>query len=113
VEAVTGKPEEVRMSVDRVVVQRPLMADVHVRVNQSGNKKASAPIDALCMRAGNKTSANLSNPSVANDYVGMRQGSGSFGRDHRYIFEHNPVIHHPGARTFPCLRTGKNSQKQQ
>jgi hypothetical protein len=56
------------MSIHRIIVKRALLADMHVRINETGNQEAIPPVHVFGMRASDKTWPNLCDTPVANSY---------------------------------------------
>src|ERR1700692_1448938 len=85
--------KEIGMLLNRIVVERAHIADMHVRIDQTRNKKPSASIDLLCVCAGNKIGSNLCNPPVTNDNNSVGEGNRALGRDDGHILNHRSVVH--------------------
>src|SRR6266487_459790 len=78
---------------NRIVIERTHVADMHVRIDQSGNEKPAASIDVLRVWAGNKIGSNLCNPPVANNNNSVGEGSRALRRDDGHIRNHRSVVH--------------------
>src|ERR1700758_2743493 len=60
--------KKVGMLLNLIVVERAHVAYMHVRIDQTRNKKPAVSIHLLCVCARNKVGSNLRNPPVTNDH---------------------------------------------
>src|SRR6476646_6717297 len=83
--------KETGMLLDRSFIERAHVADMHMRIDQTRNKKPAASIDLLRMCAGNKIGSNLCNSPVTNNHHSVGEGSRSLRRDTGHILDHRYV----------------------
>ena len=69
------------MFLDRVFIERSLIADMHVRIDQSRNQKSALTVDLLRVRAGDEISPDFRDASIADDHRGVSKRSCSFRRN--------------------------------
>ena len=80
------------MLLDRVVIERTLIADVHVRIDQAGNQKAAAAVNHFRAGAGDEIGPNGGDLSIADRNAGMGQGTRSLRRDDGDVLYQSSVI---------------------
>jgi hypothetical protein len=98
---------------NRIVVERAHVTDVHMRIDQTRNEKATVTIDLFRVRAGDKVGSNLCDSSVGNHNRCMGERSRALRRNDRHVADHGCVVHnlrHVGIHTGE--KTKNESRRQ-
>ena len=86
-----GAPE-FGVGVDGVIIERGGVGDMDVGVNEARNEEAAGAVHFAGMRAGGEIEGDFVDAAVANDYIGVGEGSGPFGGDQSDVLDDGGVV---------------------
>ena len=104
--------QQLRMLLYRPLVQSHRVADVCVRIDETGNQISPAHIDSS--RPGGRTEigAHRRDPPVPNDDVNVLERLLAFRRNERGVLDDDTVQHRPAARSWSRTRRRAQPRSQ-